>query len=654
MRRSFLLAAALCPAALFAQAPDALHYKLEIDLDFATETIQGTNTATFASRSHGLTTLSLDLLSALTVNSVLMNGQPVAWTRPTDLIVVTLDRAYNLGEPFTVQVNYGGAPPVPAGFGGLQFTTTGGNRPVAWTLSEPWDARGWWPGQDQLDDKATWEMWVTHPANMSVASNGLLQGIDALPNNRARSRWQTNYPQAAYLASFVCTEFSRRTDYYTAFGANMPVEFFVFPESFASWASGMDRVVPMLTAFSGAYGQYPFVNEKYGIAQFTWGGGMEHQTISSQNSVSESLTAHELAHQWWGDMTTCQTWSDVWLNEGFATFSEALWLERKAGGTLASYLAAMVSRKPQSTAGTVYVYTPTSVNNIFSTTNVYRKGAWALHMLRGVLGDSAFFQALLDYRAGFEGNSATTAEFRVAVEQSSGRQLGWFFDQWVMAGGSPAYRFAWQSKVVGGSHYLYLEIDQSQTSQSVFTMPIQVRVTTGAGTVNATVWNDERSDQMVIALPAAATAVSLDPDQWILRGTPTTRSYTTPFFGTDTHELDLAAGGRIEYHLDFGPASANRWFAVVVGMSGSSPAWNLNGLAIPVAHDVWTDIGLQAANSPYFQNFLATVDANGTARAVLDVPAGVANVLAGMTMTSAAVRVDAFDLATRPVQVALR
>ena len=314
MRRSLLLAAALCPAALFAQAPDALHYKLEIDLDFATQTIQGTNTATFASRSNSLTTLTLDLLSALTVSSVLMNGQPVAWTRPTDLIVVTLDRAYNLGEPFTVQVNYGGAPPVPAGFGGLQFTTTGGNRPVAWTLSEPWDARGWWPGQDQLDDKATWEMWVTHPANMTVASNGLLQGIDALPNNRARSRWQTNYPQAAYLASFVCTEFNRRTDYYTAFGANMPVEFFVFPESFASWTTGMDRVVPMLTAFSGAYGQYPFVNEKYGIAQFTWGGGMEHQTISSQNSVSESLTAHELAHQWWGDMTTCQTWSDIWLN----------------------------------------------------------------------------------------------------------------------------------------------------------------------------------------------------------------------------------------------------------------------------------------------------------------------------------------------------
>lgn len=654
MRHHFLLAGVFAAASLSAQSPDALHYKLEIELNFANSTIQGTNTATFEARANGTTALSLDLLSALAVTSVQMNGAPVAWTRPTDRIDVTLDRPYNLGEPFTVQVTYGGAPPVPAGFGGLQFTTTGGSRPIAWTLSEPWDARGWWPGQDKLNDKATWEMWIIHPSNMSAASNGLLQGVDVLPNNRSRSRWQTSYPMVPYLASFVVTEFSRRTDTYTAFGANMPVEFFVFPESFASWTSGMDRVVPMLTAFSSAFGQYPFVAEKYGIAQFTWGGGMEHQTITSQNGISESLTAHELAHQWWGDAITCETWSDVWLNEGFATFAEAIWYERKAGGTLASYLSAMVARKPTTTSGTVYVYTPTNISAIFSSTNVYRKGGWVVHMLRGVLGDTAFFQALADYRAAYEGDSATTAEFRAAVEQSSGRDLGWFFDQWVMNGGSPAYRFGWQSKNIGGSHYLYLDIDQSQTSQNVFKMPVKVRVTTTAGTVNATVWNDERNDQMVVALPAAATGVSLDPDQWILRGTPTTQAYAAPFFGTDKDELDTATGGRVEYHLDLGAASAGRSFALIIGMSGSTPAWNVYGLSIPVAHDFWTDLGLQAANSAYFQNFLGNLDANGMARSVLDVPAGIATVLAGMTITASAIRLDAFDFASRPVTVALR
>lgn len=648
-----IVTAALC-LHLAAQSPDAIHYKLELELDFTTHAITGTTTATFASRSNALQSLSLDLSSTLTVNGVTMNGSAVPFARPTDRIDVTLDHPYDVGQSFTVVVSYGGTPPTAAGFGGLQFVTTPGNRPCAWTLSEPWDARTWWPGKDQLDDKATFEVWVTHPANMAAVSNGLLQGVDPLSGNRARSRWKSDYPMAAYLASFVVTEWSRRTDTYTGFGANMPVEFWVFPESFVSWGPGMDRVVPMLTALSSAYGQYPFAAEKYGIAQFTWNGGMEHQTVSSQVNVTESITAHELAHQWWGDNVTCETWSDAWLNEGFATFSEAIWFERKAGGTLASYLAAMVARKPLSTAGTVYVYSPTSTANIFSSTNVYRKGAWALHMLRGVLGDAAFFQALLDYRAAFEGDSATTAEFRDAVEQSCGRDLDWFFDQWVMNGGSPAYRFAWQNRVVGGTDCLYLELDQTQTSQSVFTMPVRLRVVTSAGTVDATVWNDERNDQMVVHLPAPANSVVIDPDEWILRGTPTTGTFTTPFFATDVDSIDTVAGGAAELHFDLGATNSGRPYFVVVSGSGSTPAWTFSGLTIPVAFDAMTMLGIEAANTPIFANFFGALDLAGRARATLDVPPLVAAPLAGISITASAVMIDQFDFASRPVSVRLR
>lgn len=651
MRLPFV-ATALC-LHLAAQSPDALHYKLELELDFTTHAISGTTTATFASRSNALQSLSLDLSSNLVVNTVTMNGVGVPFTRPTDRIDVTLDHPYDAGQSFTVVVGYGGTPPTAAGFGGLQFVTTPGNRPCAWTLSEPWDARTWWPGKDQLDDKATFEIWITHPANMGAVCNGLLQGVDPLSGNRARSRWKSDCPMAAYLASFVVTEWSRRTDLYTGFGASMPVEFFVFPESFASWGAGMDNVVPMLNALSSAFGQYPFVGEKYGIAQFTWSGGMEHQTVSSQVSVAESLTAHELAHQWWGDNVTCQTWSDAWLNEGFATFAEAIWLERKPGGNLASYLAAMVARKPQSTAGTVYVYAPTSTANIFSTTNVYRKGAWALHMLRGVLGDAAFFQALLDYRAACQGDSATTAEFRDAVEQSCGRDLDWFFDQWVMNPGSPAYRFAWQNRVVGGN-YLYLELDQTQTSQNVFTMPVRVRVTTSAGIVDTTVWNDERNDQMVVPLPAPASAVAIDPDQWILRGTPTAGTFTTPFFATDVQELDTVAGGTAEYHFDLGAPNGGRPYFVVLSMTGSSPAWTYAGLTIPVVYDAMTVLGIEAANSPIFANFAGALDTTGRTRATFHLPPIVAMPLAGISITASTVMVDQFDFASRPVAVRLR
>lgn len=655
MRFLATLLALPCVAALAAQSTtDAIHYRLEIEPNFTNQTIAARNTATFRALVANLTTIDLDLTSVLTVSAVTLGGNPLSFTRPTNLVRVTLDRAYQPNEQFTIAIDYAGAPPPSQSFGGFVFTTHAGS-PMAWTLSEPFDAKLWWPGKDQLGDKSTFEMWVTHPDTMSAVSNGTLQGIDTLTGNRLRTRWATSYPMAAYLAAMSVTNYQRRTDTYTGFGASMPVEFYVFPESFASWVTGMDRVVPMLNAFSGAYGQYPFVNEKYGISQFTFGGGMEHQTISGQNSVSESLTAHELAHQWWGDMITCATWHDIWLNEGFATFSEALWLERKAGGTLAAYLAGMVARKPTSTSGTVYVNDISTVNSIFNSTNVYRKGSWVVHMLRGMLGDTTFFQGLANYRAAFAGSSATTADLRNVLEQTSGRDLGVFFDQWVMNGGSPAYNYAWRARNVGGVDYVYLEVDQTQTSRPVFVMPVPMRVTTASGATTQSVQNDERNDQMVIRLTSGpATAVALDPDQWILRGTPTTRAFTQPFFAAYPERLDVVAGGDVEFHGDRGATAANRPYLVVLGITGSTPGTNVFGLQVPVNLDALTQVSLGALNTPTFANFFGNLDAQGQLLATLRLPPNSALSARGASLTAAFIQTDSFDFASRPVRVDLR
>ncbi|MCB9871309.1 MAG: M1 family metallopeptidase [Planctomycetes bacterium] len=633
---------------------DTQHYKLEIELDFTAKTITGKNTATFQSTIANLASIQLDLATSLTVNSVQMNTKAVSFSRNGTVMTITLDRPYLKDELFTVEIDYSGTPSS-GGFGGFQWVTHGtAASPMAWTLSEPWYSYTWWPVKETLTDKATSEIWVTHPDTMTAASNGSRLGIDTLSGNRLRTRWKTAYPIAPYLMSLAVTNYQTRTDTYTHLGANMPVEFYVFPENFASWQSGMNQLVPMLTAFSNVYGQYPFVNEKYGIAQFTWGGGMEHQTITSQSSVSEYLCAHELSHHWWGDNITCATWHDIWLNEGFATFSEAIWAENKPGGSLATYLTKIRGTRPSSTSGTVYVYNATSTNAVFSTTNVYNKGSWVLHQLRHVLGDAVFFKALLDYRAAFQGKSATTADFRASCEKTSGMDLGWFFDECVMNGGAPTYRTSSKFVQRNGTDYLYLQIEQRQTTPSLFVMPLDVVVQTTSGPVTQVVWDDERIDEFTIRLPGAGTSYALDPDQWVLRGTTSTGTYTTPFFAADAESVDVTAGGSSGLHMDFGTSNAGRSYLVAMSMSGTSPGVKLGAAQIPLNPDALTELGLQLLNTSVFAGFLGSLDAQGMGDATFALPPAIAAAFKGTTLNFATILVDRFDFASRPVGIKLR
>lgn len=657
LRRSVLitlLLSGISAQGLLAQSQvDAIHYKLEIELLFSTKSIKGTQHATFKSLVSGLKTLDLDLSSALKVSAVKIGTKSLTFTRPTNIIRVALDRSYNKNEQFTLDITYAGTPPRSSSFGGMVFTSHSGSA-MCWTLSEPWDAKLWWPGRDTLGDKSTFEMWITHPNTMTAASNGLLQGIDKLSGNRLRTRWKETYPIIPYLVSLAVTNYKKRVDTYKGLGANMPVEFYVFPESWNSWQSGMNAVVPMIEAFSKVFGQFPFVKEKYGIAQFTWGGGMEHQTITSQSSVAQWLSAHELGHSWWGDNITCKTWHDIWLNEGFATFCEAIWAEKKPGGSLASYLSYMRGRKPYRVSGTVYVYNPTSVNTIFSSTNVYRKGGWVVHMLRGVLGEKLFWQALADYRKAFEGSSADTLDFEKSISKTAGKDMHWFIDEWVKKAGAPTYNYSWSKNVIVGKDYVYLEIDQSQSYQSVFTMPIQIRVNTSKGNEVHTVWNDRRKDAFVIPVSAPANSISVDPDQWILRPTPKTKTHIRPFFAMTNKEIDVKAGGNTELHFDRGTADKGRLYLMLGSITGSVPGTKVFGLQIPLNFDAMTTLGLGALNTPVFATFLGKLDASGTGRSTFALPAGMGLPLRGKSLSFAYVLADRFDAASPALQLQLR
>jgi hypothetical protein len=507
---------------------DVLHNDLDIEVDYASNFLGGANTMTVRSAIDGLTAMEVRLRQNYTISSVTVDGAPAAWSRLSlTTIEVTLPAVMNTDDVFDLRVEYGGTP-INVGFGSINYTTHNG-APYIFTLSEPWYAYSWWPAKDDNLDKATADIRVTAPSTMLVASNGLLVSQTALSGGRTAHQWSTTHPMATYLASIAATNFNHFSATYNHTGGSMPLEFYIYPESDTpqtrdAWL----QVIPMLDTFGALFGPYPFLDEKYGIYQFEFQGGMEHQTMTGQGGFGLSLTAHELAHQWWGDNVTCATWSDIWLNEGFATYSEALWEEFQPGGTQADLFAAMAARRPKNFNGSTYIPSPTDPNRIFSTNFTYRRGAWILHMLRYVIGDQNFFDALAAYRAGCQGASATTEDFRAAVESVTGTNLSGFFNQWVYGVGAPHYEHAWADSDVNGQRYLDILIRQTQPGgyEPVFAMPIEFDVETTESVTRVRLDNDAADEHLLVAVDGPVLDVVFDPDVRILAESVATTPYT--------------------------------------------------------------------------------------------------------------------------------
>ncbi len=504
---------------------DVLHTKIDIEVSPTSRTIFGTVTITAASRINGLNAFVVYLDRYGGQMGVSSIGGDVAgsssFTHVGDKVTVALDAGYDPGEEFTVWLNYGGTPRPNNGiFWGNHHNGSQWVAIVA-TLSETWHAREWWVGKDALNDKCTFDIWLTVSDTLVAVSNGILQGVTPVAGNKLRYEWAEINPMIPYLASMAIADYELYSRTYNHLGDTMPMSFYILPESNTpTWQGYCDTYVTMTEVFSDTFGQYPFVDEKGGMAHTPTLGGtyMEHQTIPSMPTFSNLwINAHELAHQWWGDTVTCETWGDMWLNEGITSFSEAIWAEFKPGGDSAAYHWRMGVRRPSNTDAQVYVSNVNNEGLIFSST-VYDKGAWVTHMLRGVLGDETFFEALLDYRAAHEGGSATTAEFIASVSETAGYDLSFFTDQWVMNPGSPDYEYAWQHHQVAGQDYVLLDIAQTQAGRGydLMTMPVDIRVTTASGNTFYTVWCLNAADTFAIPVDGTPFQVLLDPENWIL------------------------------------------------------------------------------------------------------------------------------------------
>jgi aminopeptidase N len=505
---------------------DITYYKLNLNLSYTQQYLKGEATVTLKAKS-AISSFFLDLRNILKVDSVKIASKKLTFVQDASKVSITLDKQYTENQAISVIVYYQGRP-ASSGFGSFAFATHGNTQqPVVWSLSEPYGAPDWFPCKDTPSDKAdSSDVWITMPAAFVSVSNGVLMQVVDNKDNTRTYQWKNTYPIAHYLISIACSNYIEYKNYfkYSVTGGvpqdSMVVTHYIYPETFtATTKNQLDQTPFMLQLFSKKFGLYPFIKEKYGHAQCDFGGGMEHQTCTSLNSYGGSLVAHELAHQWFGDKITCKNWENIWLNEGFATYSEAIYAEALGGTTgYKNNINANAIRAKKAT-GSIYVENISSESEIFSSIRTYSKGAMVLHMLRGIVGDEKFFKILQNYLVSSVAyNAASTEDFQRVAEETTGLKLDYFFKQWIYGENYPKYTYTWNT--LETSETLKVTISQTQnTTPMFFAMPVDIKIImTDGKTISNTVFIDKTSQEIELTKPAGIISqVIFDADEKILK-----------------------------------------------------------------------------------------------------------------------------------------
>jgi aminopeptidase N len=517
---------------------DVTYHKLEFTIDPAAYFVSGKVTTTYTALAI-MNSVTFDLATQMIVTSVKKDNVNLVFAQnASNELVITLPTPQSIGATATVEIIYSGAPPS-SGFGSFATTTHNG-APVLWTLSEPFGARDWWPCKQDLNDKInSIDVFITAPSQYVAVSNGLEQS-QVVDGTNKTTHFHHGYPIPAYLICMAATNYTVYTQTAGTAPNTYPIVNYIYPENFTSSVQTQLNQTPLiLDLFSNLFEIYPFHNEKYGHAQFGWGGGMEHTTVSFMNNFSRSLIAHEMAHQWFGDKITCGTWKDIWLNEGFATYLASLVIEN-FDGTAAFVLdkTNMINNITSQPGGAVYLtdLEATNVGRIFSSRLSYNKGAMVLNMLRLKLGDTGFFQAMRNYLAdsNLAYKYAVTSDLKWHMEEVYGSPLTEFFNDWIINQGYPTYTITAQNWGAGQAK-VTVNQTQSNTTVSYFEMPLPIRFTSADGQFfDTVVENTTNGQQFIVSVPFSITGVEFDRERDIIS------KNNTVTLGNDFFELDKA------------------------------------------------------------------------------------------------------------------
>lgn len=517
---------------------DVHFYALDIAMNNLSTNVTGTV------EIHGTTNENLDsvlfeLFSSMSISEIRLNGTPSNFSRNNSAIKVPVN--LTTGQQFIISIDYAGTPPTsasnPFGGGGMSNASSPswGNR-VTWSLSESFAAYEWWPCKQSLKDKAdSVSVKVTVPNNCKAGSNGMLENVVDLGNGTSRYEWFHRYPIDYYLISVAVAEYVEYNVYANPAGATNPVliQNFIYnnPATLPNFQNDIDETVDFIELFADLYGPYPFDKEKYGHCMAPLSGGMEHQTMTTQGYFEKDLTSHELGHQWWGDNVTCESWADIWVNEGFASYSTFLMIENLYPNERASHMLDVHSNVKSNANGSVWVQDSLNEGRIFSGRLTYDKGEAIVHTFRFMMNDDiAFFQALKNIQTDFKHGVANGLDIRDYFATASGVNFDSAFNEWYYGEGFPTYSARWN---VDGSDLLLKVTHTTSSSTPTFTNPLELKFTR-SGATDTIIRIDISSNTQYVTIPNmnnVTNLTSIDPNNWIINNT-----------GSIVHDLTMLAG----------------------------------------------------------------------------------------------------------------
>jgi aminopeptidase N len=508
---------------------DFTHLKLECAFDWKEEAVEGSVTHAMKAFRDGVRSVEVDAIGIDVRSVTARDGRTLSFETLPEKLRIDLGKESRAGEEVELTIAYRARPEM-----GLYFRSPEKGQPdtprQVWTQGEPEEARHWIPCFDHPADKLTTEVLVAAPEGMTVISNGRLLGVAPGKDGRV-FHWLQDQPHASYLISVIVGDFAVWKDS----TARVPLTAYVDRRYEAHAARSFGQTADMMRFFEARTGTpYPWAKYDQTCVNGFFFGGMEntsattlhehtlHDERGALDISSLELVAHELAHQWFGDLVTCKDWGDLWLNESFATFFENLYKEHHLGwdeGVYGRHEQGVAYKQEDRDEYRRSLSTRSwrRSTDLFDE-HTYPKGGRILSMLRHVLGDAPFFAGIKLYLDRHAFRSVETADFRTAMEDATGTSLGWFFDQWVHRGGHPRYRVSWSWDSRGNA--ATVEVEQTQAVDDLtplFRMPVVLAFFTPSGRVEHRVWVAEKQHSFTFPLAERPRLVSFDPGDWILK-----------------------------------------------------------------------------------------------------------------------------------------